>query len=336
MPPLPGLVTIVVPVYNVERYLPECISSILRQSYSNLEVIIVDDGSTDDSFLIAHQMSNEDSRIRLTKKSNGGLSSARNLGLDMAQGQFIAFIDSDDYIAPCFVEILLSALISQQADIAVCGRINFSDHLYREQFTFIQQSIWTAEEAASRMLSWNGIDGSVCDKLFYACSFKGLRFEANSLSEDLPVTASIISNSDKVVHVGQPLYYYRQRLGSITKSKYTGQRNSILKSSIKVKRIYDNAFPRLSSLSTGYVDRHILLLIYSFLGSSRIRREDMLAFSFVKRMYFKSFPRIIFASSAPGKALFLFLLLSLGQERLVGETYSYFYRLKVKLAEALN
>ena len=130
-----GLVTVIVPVYNVECYLDKCISSIVQQSYNNLEIIVVDDGSTDGSPAICDGWAARERRIRVIHKENGGLSDARNAGLAVATGEYISFVDSDDWIKPQFIETLLVSLQAGKADIAECGvvYVDEQEHILRER-----------------------------------------------------------------------------------------------------------------------------------------------------------------------------------------------------------
>ena len=114
------LISVIVPVYNVELYLQQCIDSILNQTYSNLEIILIDDGSTDNSSIICDINLEKDHRIKVIHKQNGGLSNARNVGVKNAQGKFVAFIDSDDYISEDYIEVLYRLICKYNADISVC------------------------------------------------------------------------------------------------------------------------------------------------------------------------------------------------------------------------
>ena len=115
------LISFIVPIYNVERYLQKCVDSILAQSYSNIEVVLVDDGSTDESVAICDSYANRDKRVQVIHKENGGASSARNEGLSFAHGSYIAFIDSDDYVSPSMAEKLLDAISKTDSDLAMCN-----------------------------------------------------------------------------------------------------------------------------------------------------------------------------------------------------------------------
>ena len=119
------LISIIVPVYNVEKYVAECIESIIKQTYQNLEILLIDDGSTDNSGKICDKYAEKDKRIKIIHKENGGVSSARNLGLDLAQGEYIAFIDSDDFVSNKYIESLYSAIEHKDAEIVLSKYSNY-------------------------------------------------------------------------------------------------------------------------------------------------------------------------------------------------------------------
>ena len=133
-----NLISVIVPVYNIEAYLRKCIDSILAQTYTNLEIILVDDGSTDNSGEICNEYAAKDARIRVIHKGNGGLSSARNTGIDIATGKYIGFVDSDDYLAPDMYEKLLGAIVNNHADISVCNvhHVDENEELISSTFLF--------------------------------------------------------------------------------------------------------------------------------------------------------------------------------------------------------
>ena len=173
------LVSIIVPVYNVEKYLEKCIESIINQTYSNLEIVLSDDGSTDNSPSICDEYALKDSRIRVIHKSNGGLSDARNAALDIISGKYITFIDSDDYIEKEAIEILVNAMTKYNTLIAhMKSYIISSDYkiLENQSTGTMKVSLFTSEEYIRGMCEKRKSE-SVCDKLFDISLFKDQRFE---------------------------------------------------------------------------------------------------------------------------------------------------------------
>lgn len=212
-------VSVIVPVYNVEKYLPKCIDSIMKQSYSKLDIILVDDGSTDASGAICDSYATKDSRITVLHKRNGGLSDARNHGLDKATGEYVLFVDSDDYIHPQMVAILMEALEKNAADIAVCG---FRE--VREEETITPPDIGESEKIASafsgnekyEQLYFNNLQTVVAwNKLYRRHIFEKLRYPVGKLQEDEYIIHLLLYEAQKLVYIKADLYYYVQRQNSI-------------------------------------------------------------------------------------------------------------------------
>ncbi len=164
------IISVIVPVYNVEEYIHRCIDSILAQTFKEFELILVDDGSPDQSGKICDEYALIDSRIKVIHKKNGGLSDARNAGLEVAQGEYIGFVDSDDFIESDMYEKLLEACKENSSQIAMCGRYNVLGEELHPLFSFEGHMIWESREAIGNLLTWNNIDSSACDKLFMRIS----------------------------------------------------------------------------------------------------------------------------------------------------------------------
>lgn len=212
------IVSVIVPVYNVERYLEQCIESIIQQTYRSLEIIIVNDGSTDGSGGIARRYAGQDDRIVLLEKKNGGLSDARNYGLNRATGDYVMFIDSDDYIEADMVEYLLKAIQKAGADIAVCGyRMVDEDggalpdrEVFPKDKTVCSRDYWKVyhEEAyIYGVVAWN--------KLYCKTVFDRIRFPVGKIHEDEFILHKLLHNADKIACCPAKKYDYRQRKGSI-------------------------------------------------------------------------------------------------------------------------
>lgn len=223
-------ISVIVPVYNVEKLLHKCINSILMQTYRNLEVILVDDGAIDSSGHICDEYASQDSRVVVIHKKNGGQASARNMALDIAKGDYIGFIDSDDYVSPNMYQILMDAIERNNADIAVCGRYNVEekDGSLSTLFTTEQESVWDAKEALRRLLVFDAIDSAACDKIFAKRLFDDIRFPSGYICEDVAVIYKLLDKSSKVVQTGQPMYYYLQREGSTSRSMYTEKTKGLI------------------------------------------------------------------------------------------------------------
>jgi len=213
------LITIIVPVYNVEQYLDRCIESIVNQTYSNLEIILVNDGSTDGSSEICSKYQKSDDRIIVINKNNSGLSSARNAGLNIAKGKYVGFVDGDDYISEVMYENLYGLIKQTKSNIAIGGRYRAYDNSCEiEQFRNYPSPVMTNVEALAALMSYRGFDMSVCDKIFERKLFDDIEFPLGKTCEDSFVTYKIFSRVNKVAYDKTPYYYYYQRQNSISRN----------------------------------------------------------------------------------------------------------------------
>lgn len=209
------MISVIVPVYNVRDYLIRCVESIISQDYTDIEVMLIDDGSTDGSGEICDELAEKDNRIIVIHKKNGGLSSARNIALDMVKGEYIFFVDSDDYIMPGILHELYHACVENNADIACCGYISGKKKYYCDKKTEILNSV----EAAKKMFICDGIDSNAVCKLYVKSLFKRIRYPLCAY-EVVPVTYKIILRANKIVNIHQAGYYIEKRAGSITRASF--------------------------------------------------------------------------------------------------------------------
>ena len=212
------LLSVIVPVYNVEAYLFRCVDSILGQTYSDLEVILVDDGSKDTSGRICDDYAAKDSRVRVIHKENGGLSSARNAGLDEARGEYIAFVDSDDWIEAEAYEHMLTLAEKYGVQLVCGGRFDVNGKTGERKVGLCPQKeeCISGEELAGRIFLWDNCDSSACDKLYHASLLEDFRFPLGKVCEDVPVTYKIVLKAGQVAMSDRPFYNYYHRPGSIT------------------------------------------------------------------------------------------------------------------------
>ena len=212
-------ISIIVPVYNVEKYLENCIESILNQTFKDFELILVDDGSTDNSGKICDIYEKKDSRIKVIHKNNGGLSSARNTGLDIACGKYVGFIDSDDSIHPRMYEMLYDLIKKYESDISCCNYKKIYD-IFKDEYENVN-SLEVIEMSNIEAIK-NLYDKEIGVKLVIACNklyrknlFDNIRYKVGRLHEDEFMAHRILYNSKKITYVDNELYYYLQREGSI-------------------------------------------------------------------------------------------------------------------------
>ena len=219
-------ITVIVPVYNVEHYLNKCLDSLINQTYKNLEIIVINDGSTDNSGIICQEYAQKDSRIIYIEKENGGLSDARNAGLDRMTSSYVTFVDSDDWIEQDYVEVLYNKLTEYQADVSVGNYYSYNEdegmyyfHInggsYCEK-VFDNVSIFENLYESQEMKSFALI--SAWGKLYKASLFDYIRFDKGKLGEDGYMNQKLYLLVQKVIYINQGLYAYRQRSGSITKT----------------------------------------------------------------------------------------------------------------------
>lgn len=215
MPYEKPLLSIIVPVYNVENYLQKCIDSILAQTFTDFELILVDDGSPDNCPALCDAAAAKDARIRVLHQKNGGLSAARNAGLDVARGEWIGFVDSDDYIAPEMYETLYKAVQSTGADLALCDyvKVDETGALCTQTHVAVPQKSLTGRELLQKAY-WTTVQ-IACNKLYHRTIFAQLRYPVGKLNEDFFVIPEICLNTQKAVVVPDVLYYYVQRGDSI-------------------------------------------------------------------------------------------------------------------------
>ena len=215
------LISVIVPVYNVERYLRRCVDSILAQTYENLEILLVDDGAVDSSGAICDEYAAKDARVQVIHKPNGGLSSARNAGLDRARGEYLAFVDSDDWIEPETYEYLLGLIRKYDVKLSYTGRYDVKEETGERTVGLCPKTEETvsAREFVGRIFLWNDVDSAACDKLYHRSLFENYRYPEGKVCEDVPVTYQVVLKTDFVAVGNRPMYNYYHRKGSITQSQ---------------------------------------------------------------------------------------------------------------------
>lgn len=210
------LISVIVPVYNVEDYLEKCVDSIINQTYKNLEIILIDDGSTDSCPSLCDELKKRDKRIKVVHKSNGGLSSARNKGLDIAKGSLISFVDSDDYIEESMLEELKNNMDKYSSDIAVCDFYTVTGskkqtHSYKEREFVLEEKqkfdYLNNEYGDLTVYAWN--------KLYKKSLFDEIRYPDGKIFEDSHIICELLEKARRVSYVVKPLYNYIMRKDSI-------------------------------------------------------------------------------------------------------------------------
>lgn len=211
------LISVIVPCYNVEEYLPKCIESILNQTYRNLEILLVDDGSPDNGGRICDEYAAKDDRIRVIHKKNGGLSDARNAALDVMTGEYVTFIDSDDYVTDGYVEYLYKLIKESGVRLSVSSHQTFEDGSSAEICTSpLSVEIMHTNEALTSMFYQQIFDTSAWAKMYHRSLFSdGIRYPKGWLYEDLPTTYRLMMECDYIAYGNYRSYFYRIRNTSI-------------------------------------------------------------------------------------------------------------------------
>lgn len=242
------LISVIVPVYNVEPYLEKCVSSITGQTYRNLEIILVDDGSVDRGGQMCDKFAAQDGRIVVIHQQNRGLSAARNAALDVAHGEFIGFVDSDDWIEPDMYERLYEALSRAGADIAACGwQVHEND---KTRFFRPDEQVLPPFDAIKLLITDPGKIGMcVWNKLYKTHLFSQLRFPVNRNYEDECVMPVLLDSACKTVIFKAAEYHYVRRVGSITKSPYSSKSLDAVFAAHTAADYITGKYPRLTPLA---------------------------------------------------------------------------------------
>lgn len=214
-------ISVIVPVYNVEQYLERCVDSIINQTYKNLEIILVNDGSTDNSGQICDELAKKDDRIRVIHKKNGGVSEARNVGVKEISGEYIIFIDSDDYIDKKMFSVLYSQIKLEAADVSVCGVMNIYENNNIPQARNTNEYLILNNEGFLReYLKGERIPGGIWNKLIKSSIAKSIKFPVGLIYEDAYYHYELIKLARRYVITTEPLYNYYHREGSLTEGYY--------------------------------------------------------------------------------------------------------------------
>ncbi len=261
-----SLISVVVPIYNVKKYLKKCVESILNQSYKNLEVILVDDGSEDGCSVLCDEYKKIDKRVIVIHKENGGLSDARNAGIEIANGKYITFVDSDDYIEKDMIETLYKSVENNNAEISTCMFKRFYDGEFPNCNGQQHQFVLSNEEALEDMMYQKNCTTSAWAKLYETKLFKDIRYPKGKICEDLPTTYLLFSKAKTVVINTCEKYYYLQRKDSIINSNFKLARMDALQFAIDETEFIEKYYPRIknSAINREFMEAIFILLQIPF------------------------------------------------------------------------
>lgn len=214
------LISVIIPIYKVEPYLNKCVESIVNQTYQNLEIILVDDGSPDHCPQMCDEWAKKDRRIRVIHKENGGLSDARNAGIETATGEYIAFVDSDDFVEPVYIQELYCTLTENHADLAICSFLfERPDGTLKKDCPIIPEGIWTGRNFLVQSTNWGCV--VAWNKLYKKSLWDTIKFPVGKQHEDEFVYHQILYACAKVVSFQKPLYHYIENQTGIMRQKFS-------------------------------------------------------------------------------------------------------------------
>ena len=242
-------ISVIVPVYKVYNYLEKCFNSIANQTYKNLEIILVDDGSPDDCGKLCDELALRDKRVKVIHKPNGGLSDARNRGIEEATGEFLSFVDSDDYIDEDMISYLHENLVKHKADISTCA----IQYLKNSQKTIFDENhiegLFESEEAIKQSLYGPLSSVSACNKLFKKCLFEEIKFPVGITHEDAYTIPKIFLKANKIYMSSTPKYNYNyMRDDSITTKPFNEKNLDLVEAFITNKKIVTKVYPSLADV----------------------------------------------------------------------------------------
>ncbi len=270
------IISVIIPVYNVEKYLPECLDSVINQTYSSLQIVLVDDGSTDNSGKICDDYAKKDNRITVVHQANQGAGAAKNVGLDLVEGEYLSLIDSDDYIDLDFYEILVSRIEKHNADVVQClFRNTFVNNSYDRKYNFLSTSnrVLSSKKYLFEMLyDWKY--AVFWNKLFNTSLLGETRFPVGRKIDDDFFTYKLICNAKRIVNINDVLYNYRMRQSSVMN---VNDKDRLMKDRIDcfVERYnyIKNAFP---ILSYDYYYHFSDFLLYTYNSTSSVELKEYL------------------------------------------------------------
>ncbi len=324
-------ISVIVPVYNIKKYLKKCVDSIINQTYDNLEIILVDDGSTDGSGTLCDQMAELDERIIVIHKKNGGLSDARNAGIEKSTGEVLSFIDGDDYIDHRMYEVMIGSF-GTYVSMVVCGMIIMSPDGSRSE-----NIVWNAEKnvvlsreecyRAFLQEGHNGFDVSCCNKIFRRELFEGIRFLKGLVSEDVECLYRILDKVENCVCINSCQYIYVLREGSISYSSFYEKQMDVLASAHKVRKFIEENYPRLKIEAYRFELQWLIICWKILWGATDKAVKDKWEKKIRSRI--KSNLKIIGTKELLGNYLFVMSYAILFRcDRIINMGFEYWFRIK--------
>lgn len=258
------LVSIIIPIYNVERYLAQCLNSLLNQTYQNIEILAIDDGSKDSSLELLYKYAAEDHRIHVFTQSNSGPSAARNLGLSKCSGDYITFMDSDDWADSTMIEKLVDAMEKDESDIAICGHLISYTH-FKFKVCNSKYQLLDQKQAIKMILEDKIIKNYAWGKMYRRTLLPMLYFPINQIYEDVRSIYKVFLNAERFSLINEPLYYYRMRQGSITYSLPANNASEMKKAYQEQRHTIAKIYPDLINCTNVNLFKATFLIYYTAL-----------------------------------------------------------------------
>ena len=276
------LISVVIPIYKVEQYLPRCVNSILAQTYKNLEIWLVDDGSPDNCGLICDEYAKQDDRIRVIHKENGGLSDARNAALDKCTGEWITMIDSDDFITNDYIEVLYNLVEKYNCKMSIANWEIFpigTDPIIKKDKK-VKEILFSSKGALEDMFNQKHFDNSACVKLYHRDLFNNIRYPKGMLFEDLLTTFKLMLLCDSgIAYCDRTIYFYMFRPTSIEGSAFSEKKMDSAIEVFKVMKSYEN---RLADISKAMKSKLAAFSFHLLMKMPKIYKKDYILKNYVK------------------------------------------------------
>ena len=282
------LISVIVPVYKVEAYLDKCVQSILDQTYENLEIILVDDGSPDNCPVMCDAWSEKDSRIKVIHKKNGGLSDARNAGMAVATGELLGFVDGDDWIEPNMYELLFRHMQEDKADIAACGvEMVWEDGTLSRMLTANDNCVLSKAEGMKAIINEDLLKQPVWYKLYKTALIKDIPFAVGKCHEDVFWSYQAVGQAERIAVFNTPCYHYVQRKGSIMGASFSVKRLDGFDAKLLRLTYITNHFPGLV-----YLAKRDLWFFCFYSGQAALRYMTKSNQRFVFKKLKQALPRL--------------------------------------------
>jgi glycosyltransferase involved in cell wall biosynthesis len=279
------LVSIIIPAYNIEAYLPACLDSIVNQTYPNLEIMVIDDGSTDNTLEVAKAYAKRDKRVRVFHKENGGQGDARNVGYEKSTGDLIAYVDGDDYVSKYYIESMLNTMLENDADISTCQYklvYTSNDHsLESKQKAKIE--LISGEDALKRLFYQTGVTTAPWGKLFKRELIAGIKFPKEKKYEDLATLYKIIAKANKVTISTEKLLYYMQSENSTMRRGFTPRRMDGLHFAEEAVDFVKAQFPNLEKAAINRAFTEAVYIFEEIVTPRKFKTEYDLAWATIKQ-----------------------------------------------------